>query len=193
LCPVPDRAPTSLKEHVSRLEGPLRLHLGCGGERLSGFVNVDLYPAAEGEQDSSRQGCVADVFADIRKLGLPDRTVDEIFTSHTVEHFTRWQAEDMLRDWLRILKPGGRLVVEMPSFFRCVFWLLHPNEKKRAAARSQFYGNQHDRLDYETHRYVWAAGEFRTTLLGIGYRSVSVSHRTQTHVPWRDMRVVAIA
>ena len=120
---------------------PIRLHLGCGGERLDGFVNVDLYPHDPEAEDSSRFGCVADAFADMRQLGLSDSTIDEIFTAHTLEHFTRWEGIDMLQDWFRMCREGGRVVIETPRFASCVIGLLMPFSKIRQMARSQFYGN----------------------------------------------------
>jgi predicted SAM-dependent methyltransferase len=131
------------------------------------------------------------VFADIRKLGLPGATVDEIFCAHTVEHFTRWEALDMLKSWHDVLKPGGKLVIEMPDFWRCILWLFHPLPKRREVARKQFYGNQWDRLEFQTHRYVWSASELKRELRTIGFSRVHISHRTETHYPGRDMRVEA--
>jgi predicted SAM-dependent methyltransferase len=183
----------SLRQYLAgRAPAPVKLHLGCGGVRRKDFVNVDLYPIDESRPDSSRDGCVADVFADIRALGLPDDSVDEIFTAHTLEHFTRWVAIDMLRDWYRMLRPSGRMVIEMPDFWRCVAWLFSPNAKRRRVARVQFYGNQQDGHDFETHRYLWSSGEFRDALGDIGFSRVTVSHRTETHFSGRDMRVEAL-
>src|SRR5262245_46612289 len=107
----------TLLEYVNARAGaPVKLHLGCGGERWQDFLNVDLYPEEPHVVDMSRHGCVADVFADIRNLGLPNQSVDQIFTSHTLEHFTRWETIRMLKDWHRMLKKRGELVIEMPSF-----------------------------------------------------------------------------
>lgn len=182
----------TLQAAVNALAGQtVRLHLGCGGVRLDGYINVDLHPHDPSIPDDSRSGCAADVYADMRQLELADATVDQIFTVHTLEHFTRWEASDMLRQFRRILKPGGALVVETPDFWRCFAWLLHPRHHRRVQARRQFYGNQWDRLDYETHRYVWSAGELRRELLAAGFRRVNIHHRTQFHVPGRDMRAQA--
>jgi predicted SAM-dependent methyltransferase len=183
----------TLSDYISSLApSEVKLHLGCGGMRWKDFINVDLYPENPGQTDSSRSGCVADTFADMRDLGLPDESVDQIFTSHTIDHFTRWSAICMFKDWFRMLKPRGHVVIEVADFWRCVLWLFHPSRRKRILARNQFYGNQWDGIDYETHRYVWSAHELRQELKMVGFRCVEVTHRTETHYPGRDMRVTAI-
>jgi predicted SAM-dependent methyltransferase len=191
--PTVEPATQTLAQFIrSRGDQPVKLHLGCGGVRWHDFINVDFYPHDPTKADSSRSGCVADVFADMRNLGLPDECIDEIFTSHTIDHFTRWVAIDMLRDWYRMLKPGGTLTIEAADLFRCVlWWLFHPTKRKRWLGQSQLYGNQWDRIDYETHRYVWSARELQGVLREIGFRGVQSSHATQTHYPGRDMRITA--
>lgn len=175
----------------ARAEGPVKLHLGCGGMRWHDFINVDLYPSDPGVEDSSRDGCIADAYQDIRALGVQGGSVDEIFSAHVIEHFPRWEAIDVLRHWHDVLRPGGQLVIETPDFRKCVLWLLHPKRAKRELARSQFYGNQWDRIDYETHRYVWTLAEMQQTLRDCGFSRVRGDHRAQTHHAGRDMRVVA--
>ncbi|MGE3549687.1 MAG: methyltransferase domain-containing protein [Geobacter sp.] len=183
---------TDLHEAIkAKGDGKVKLHLGCGGTKWKDFINIDFYPHDNDTADSSRYGCVADVFADIRSLDLPENSVDEMFTSHTFEHFTRWEAIDMLTDWYRMLKPSGTLIVETPDFWRCVIWLFHPSAKKRHLGWTQFYGNQWDRLDFETHRYVWSAGEISKTCKKIGFSKVFITHKTETHCKFRDMRIVA--
>lgn len=183
---------TSLQEwQKTHPDAPLRLHLGCGGVRWRDFLNVDLHPHIPGQRDTSREGCVADVFADMRRLELPENSIDEIFTAHTIEHFVRWEALDMLADWLRMLKPGGKVIMETADFVRCIAWLFWPGRWKRKLALTQFYGNQWDCLDFETHRYLWGARELRNALREIGYSRVTVTHRTWTHYPGRDMHICA--
>ena len=188
-----DTSSSPLSAFVRQREGhAVRLHLGCGGRSWRDFINVDLYPFDPNVTDTSRSGCIADVFADMRSLGLPDNTVDEIFTAHTLEHFTRWEAVDMLTDWYRMMKPDAKLILETPDFTRCALWLIHPQKRKRAAAQRMFYGNQWNRIDFETHRYVWSARELKRVLREVGFCKVSITHRTWTHFPGRDMRVHAI-
>ncbi|TWU43928.1 hypothetical protein Q31b_14600 [Novipirellula aureliae] len=190
--PTQSSESSDLKTRIAQLSGqPIRLHLGCGGVRLEGFLNVDLHPHDPEIQDSSRDGCDADVFADMTKLGLDDCTVDEIQTYHTIDHFTRWAGLDMFTDWHRMLRNGGRLVIEVADFTRCVLWLFHPLARRRQVAKNQFYGNQWDRIEFETHRYVWSAREIKRELRSIGFSKVRITHRTETHYPGRDMRIEA--
>jgi predicted SAM-dependent methyltransferase len=116
----------TLKDYLEERKPPeVKLHFGCGGVRWQDFINVDLHPHDLSVEDSSRNGCVADVFADMRALDLADNSIDEIFTSHTIDHFTRWEAIDMLKDWHRMLKRDATLVIEVADFMRCPLWLFH--------------------------------------------------------------------
>lgn len=155
------------------------------------FINVDYFQPQTGKIDSSRTGFVADALGDMRALALPDNSVDQIFTAHTVDHFPRWEALEMFADWLRMLKPGGHVIIEVADFNRCVLWLFHPKSAKRTLALNQFYGNQWDGIDYETHRYVWSAREIRKVLEEIGFSITSLTHKTETHLAGRDMRIEA--
>ena len=65
---------SSLRSYIeaNRID-PVRLHLGCGGVRWADFINVDLHPHDPSRTDGSRNGCVADAYADMRRVGAPGR------------------------------------------------------------------------------------------------------------------------
>lgn len=79
----------------------LRLNLGCWKKRLPGFVNIDLDPS------------FAEVVADAAHLPYEDDSVDEIYAGHLLEHFAL--TEDVLKEWHRVLKPGGVITVTVPD------------------------------------------------------------------------------
>lgn len=176
---------------------PLKLHLGCGARKLPGWVNIDKFdydPA-----DTSRTGSDYDIQADICDLPVRDGTVDQILLVHVVEHFTRWQTIDNLRHWKSKLREGGLLLVEMPDLDKCIEWYLSGEKAPHIKTKlgplnmgyTQFYGNQWDELDYETHRFVWRMQDFLQALRDTGFWIVEGHHNAQFHQPGRDMFVVA--
>ena len=82
-----------------------KLHIG-GKVRLDGWEVLNAMP----------DEYVVHV-GDARKLTqFADDTFDEIYASHVVEHFDYFgELESTLREWLRVLVPGGRLAISVPD------------------------------------------------------------------------------
>ena len=89
-------------------KGDVKLHLCCGGKKYNDYINVDIVPL-EG----------ADVTMDIPQdlFLVPSDIASEILIENGFEHFYRYQQDDFLKECLRILKDGGRLVIKgIPDF-----------------------------------------------------------------------------
>jgi SAM-dependent methyltransferase len=99
-----------LSRNLWREGTPLRLHLGCGEQRLRDYINVDYEP-----ERHNVMAPVADIFADIVELDILDGTVDEVRLHHVFEHFGRVVALAQLLKWHRWLKLGGVLRIETPN------------------------------------------------------------------------------
>ena len=86
-----------------RRMNPLKLNIGCGQVKFSGWVNIDVDPKA-------------DLVIDIRK-GLPfgENSVDFIYNEHFLEHLTFEEGEKCLIDFHRCLKKGGVLRIATPD------------------------------------------------------------------------------
>ena len=80
----------------------VRLNLGAGSVVLEGFTPIDRKLGSE-----------------VYPLAYPDNSVDEIYASHVLEHFKLDDVQLVLNDWVRVLKPGGRLRVAVPDFRWC--------------------------------------------------------------------------
>jgi predicted SAM-dependent methyltransferase len=81
----------------------LKLNLGCGSNVKPGWLNIDLSPPA-------------DLQLDLREsLPFPDSSVCMIYSEHFVEHLTLEDARRLMRDSLRVLKPGGLFSVGVPD------------------------------------------------------------------------------
>lgn len=81
----------------------LKLHLGCGTVHLDGWVNIDREPGA-------------DLRLDIRRpLPFGDGAASLIYHEHLMEHLTMEEGRACLRDWFRLLRPGGVLRIATPD------------------------------------------------------------------------------
>lgn len=67
---------------------------------------------------------------DGKTLPVPDASQDFVYSSHTLEHITA--SHVAIREWFRVIKPGGFLVITVPHQF------LY---EKRAALPSKFNGD----------------------------------------------------
>ena len=87
----------------------MKLNLGCGFNKLDGFVNVDCEPL-----------CKPDVLCDLEKTPWPfeDNQFDLIVANHTLEHLgeTRNSWLGIVKEMYRILKPGGTIELIVPHF-----------------------------------------------------------------------------
>jgi len=89
----------------------VKLHLGCGDRRLPDWVNCD-------KDYELHQTGFSDEKLDATDLQkYKDNSVDEIYASHVLDHFSRSNELDKaLSEWYRVLKPGGILRVAVSNF-----------------------------------------------------------------------------
>jgi len=96
---------------LSRIAGA-KLDLGCGPhKRGSEYVGVDVL-GFDG----------VDIVGDAYEVlqAIPDGVLEEIYSSHFFEHVP--DVERLLLESLRVLRPGGRLVVVVPHFSNPYFY-----------------------------------------------------------------------
>ena len=87
-----------------------KLHIGCGDRHIPGFIHVDV-----------RKLPHVDYVTSADKLDMfEDDSVDLIYSCHVLEHFPKYQTEDVLKEWHRVLKPGGILRLAVPDFEKIV-------------------------------------------------------------------------
>ena len=90
-------------------------------------------------------------------------TVDEVRASHCLEHFPHKQVPDVLKEWVRVLKPGGLLKIAVPDFEK-----IAKNYLNGGAQPTQSYimGGQIDADDF--HKSLFDEGRLRALLAAVG-------------------------
>ncbi len=103
-----------------------RLQIGAGANIRPGWLNTNWYPILLFARQS--------VFLDATKrFPLPDASFDYIFSEHMIEHVPYDGGLAMLRECLRVLKPGGKLRIATPDM-AFVVDLLNPQRTPQQEA-----------------------------------------------------------
>jgi len=91
-------------------DGRVYVHLGCGDIVSPEFINVDLYRAPH-----------VHYVRDVSDLSVfPDNHADLVYACHLLEHIDRENLTRVLREWNRVLKPGGTLRLSVPDFDKLI-------------------------------------------------------------------------
>jgi predicted SAM-dependent methyltransferase len=95
--------------------GPIKLNIG-ERKRAEGWTTVDIDPGPE-----------VDYTCDCGDLAaFKDNSVATIYASHVLEHVS--YVDDIsatLKEWFRVLVPGGELMVSVPDFHTLCRLFLH--------------------------------------------------------------------
>lgn len=81
------------------------LHIGCGNIILPRpFENLDTRPL-EG----------VDHVSEAFPLPFENNIFDLVYSSHVLEHFKKADTQNIVNEWVRVLKPGGIIRLSVPS------------------------------------------------------------------------------
>ena len=86
-------------------ELPKKLNLGCGYDIRPGYLNVDV-------NDFHKPDLVCDV-TNLRIL--PSDYFEEVVAQDVLEHIPRTQVPQALREWHRLVRGGGDLLLRIPN------------------------------------------------------------------------------
>lgn len=134
---------------------PLRLHLGCGKRRFEGFVNIDV-----------NYNSATDYVCDVSRLPCPDNSVERIENYHVIEHIPRNRVKETLAEWLRVLRPGGTLVIECPDLDEAMRQYLAGNKERLFSV----YG--HQRFPGDAHHWGYTDTTLSELLASVGFHNI---------------------
>lgn len=147
----------------------IQLHVGCGPKYIPGFVHLDALPAPH-----------VDYVGRVERLDMfADDSVGLIYASHILEHFGRYQYQDVLAEWYRVLSPGGVLRLAVPDFAVCAKLFVEGQLKAGIAeVTGLIVGGQKDEYDY--HLMIFDKPSLTAALLRVGFSNVRTWDWRQT-------------
>lgn len=126
----------------------LRLNLGGMGEgylngRIPGFQTMDL-----------REG--ADIVGDCSDLSrFESGSADALYASNILEHWPIAKTVQVLREWYRVLRPGGILYVSVPDFDTAV--RIYQRNGLTEWLKYHLWGDQKHALNYHYVCFTFAS------------------------------------
>ncbi len=154
---------------------------------LPGWVNADRVARAPGV-------CTT---LDLTALPYPDGSVDEILAEHVLEHLSFAEEALAWPEMARVLRPGGRLTLEVPDFeWVCALFLAasdewrdfyitgHPDhyagcgralDQRWGILQTMFFGNQNGAGQF--HRSAYTAGKLHALAQRMGFTTIAIEHR----------------
>jgi predicted SAM-dependent methyltransferase len=159
-----------LQNHTER-----KLQIGAQGSPMKGWLNVDILPKTN---DTAYMDAT-------QKFPFADNTFDYIFAEHMIEHITFDEAQQMLNECCRTLKPDGVIRLATPDLDNAVKLLQEPDKAEHQQYIKyyveKFYGKNYpilpalqiNKLFYGFHhRFIHNFESLEYLLLQAGFKNI---------------------
>jgi predicted SAM-dependent methyltransferase len=164
-----------------------KLHLGAGPYAIPGWLNSDLISA--------------EIYLDVtRRLPFPDASFAYAFAEHLIEHVTEREAERLLADVHRVLRPGGVLRLTTPDLAKLIAIYEDRNpvvtQEDYAEYLDRETGSRHahagqifnDYMRLWGHRYIYDEPDLRARLQAAGFDAIERREPGESpHAPLRGL------
>lgn len=157
----------------------IKLDLGSGGTKKKGFIGIDavLGPGVDIEHNLEE--------------GIPfsDNSVGEIYASHFLEHVQNRKVPFVLKECARVLKPKGKVTIEVPDLEKSLDEFLKMSEKdKWERGWETIFGNQ--KKEFEFHKTGFTPTRLIRLFENSGFVKVLISRYNFGNI--RSLRVKAL-
>jgi predicted SAM-dependent methyltransferase len=142
------------------MKTPTKLHLGCGKKYIEGFFHVDAldFPHVD------HRGPVDDLSF------IASNSVELIYACHLLEHFGRKEVPLVIKEWARVLKPGGVLRIAVPDYGACAELYCQGKLKTLNDVTGLMVGGQRDQYDY--HKMIFDETSLTELFRNAGFKEV---------------------
>jgi len=154
----------------------LRLNLGCGRRQIDGWTGVDVRNYGQ------------DHIADIRRLPFADESADAIMAIHVLEHFYLWEVQGLMAEWVRVLRPDGELIVEVPDIFLAVSRMANGVDDPQLTWWV-LYGDPKHKDELQCHHWGYTIKTLRELFENNGLRDIKSGPGKFKQKERRDIRV----
>ena len=136
--------------------------------------------------------CNPDIIADARVLPLEDCFADVVFSSHTLEHFSFHETVSVLKEWIRIAKIGGKIVIVVPNLKWAANKILNGASNPEDAERALYMHYSAQKGDLRSAQTdVHRAGFTKDSMIGLlksipGLKDIEVHTSDGNYSNWKE-------
>jgi len=156
------------------------LNLGSGRIKWPNWISVDFKDA--------------DVECDLKELPFDDNYADVVAAIHVLEHFYAWEVGELLQEWKRVLKPNGKIILEMPCMDKVIKYMIDCINKNEPMLEGftwyAFWGDPRYKDPFMCHKWGYSIASLKELLEKNGFTNITFE-TPNYHFKQRDMRVVA--
>lgn len=157
---------------------PLKFNMGSGRDQLEGYLGVDKYTKE------------SDIKVDLLEAEFSENCADEILASHVLEHLPQHRVPEVLSKWNRTLKPGGKLVIEVPNLEALCQDFVNGTDEERYMISICIYGAAVTNPTPEQEKYgtesphLWGyyPKVMKDLLEGTGFKDVKILPNQGLHI-----------
>ena len=177
------------------------LHVGCGPRDTETLHERFRNPRDWHELRLDIDPRVApDIVASIVDMDpVPQKSVDAVWSSHNLEHVYAHESEPVFREFFRVLRPGGQLLVTMPDLQRVAQHVakgnlddpLYVSESGPIYPLDALYGwgiHIAKGNDFMAHRTGYTMHSLAGKLRRVGFTDIRVRQDKEVFALWGEAR-----
>lgn len=167
-----------ISDEKYRNEGLRKINIGCGHIQPQGYINVD-----------ARALPGVDVTCEASDLPFDDSCLEEIFSSHLIEHFTEFELlRKILPHWKLKLQEGGTIRIVLPDAVSMIKD-LNNGDMSFDDFRKVTFGAQDYEGDFHYNMYSFTS--LTELLTKAGFTDVTLIEDNRKNGLCREMEVIA--
>jgi predicted SAM-dependent methyltransferase len=135
---------------------------------MPGYVNVDLF-----------KGPIVDEIFELDEIPYKDGSIAAIHSEHALEHLPSYRIDKAVKEWFRVLTPGGELWLKIPDLEANCAEYLRPSVKTvngfpaKEWYRYTIYGIQKSQAgepdDAQIHKWGFSQQDIQAKLESVGF------------------------
>lgn len=183
----------------------LKLHLGCGSDIKSGWVNVDSFTLPVLTEVAKQSNNTVAIQYDLRlPMPLVPESCQYVYSSHFFEHLYAEDGYRLMQDCYRFLEPNGVFRVALPDL-KASFRAYVENDEKYFDILQQKllhsiippFSNEVTLVDFinfavyqhDEHKCIYDVEKLTKLLMQIGFRSVTETPYKSEFDPHDPVRI----